>query len=959
MSALSRKAELLSAEPVELGVPERAGRPCDACALPRSGLALLGGAEGAIGALKPDGAAAGPPQSAHAGAARVCAARQARAQALACTVGPEDETQEDASQSVKVWSVANQGSSISLQRSARLFSREAPRSQRHGSLHGASKATAIDALVDHGGSQVSAAIGLLDGSVAIARVELARERVGRHRISPPSHSSSPVTHVAWRSEGSHSLLFVVTEECVACYDVDAACSRLLYDTPGAKRHCAALLSKQQLVVAHSEAVYFYDAEERGSALALGGEKRALSAFAGHLVAITEPAGRAAQPQLQVYDLQHKVIAFEGDAGDLDLIACDADSQWALVLQSDQAASSGGPSQATLLTQKSTSAKIDVLCGHELFEVALKVARNEEAPETKVAEVQRRYGDSLYSKHDYDGAMAQYLETVGHLEPSHVVRLFLDANRIRNLTSYLERLHSHSTANSDHTTLLLSCYIKLQDVAKLDAFLLGDLPGNVPSGSGAGDESEHDEIMRYRQRFDVETVIQVCRSAGYFEHANRVACRSSERELQLSILMEDLQRFDEAIELLRSYPQNEIERAVRRFGRRLLQERPSRTADVLKDICDPQREDGIRRAASILGVFSEHPYSIASLLEGIIPKIPRYVNLSEDPSPAERTLYNTYIEVLLRESLDSPTHSVKALSSSDNQSQSPYYHQRNEKSADEAPSNHCTLTSRSSRRQRALEVLKQGWQQGGHARYDKDHLLVLCQRRDFRDGSILLFERMRRYDDVLRCYMDAQDYRGLLDAASRFGTREPQLWFEVLSYLAGQSADVGEEVEEALSHIEEGQLLAPLLVLQTLSRNSQLPLRVVKGYVKRALAKETDAIERESAAVEHNRKETERMQAELTSLQSEPQVFQNNRCALCQAPLDLPAVHFLCMHSFHQRCLGVGEPECPQCAGEHREVSAIKSSIEASHAKQEQFFQSLERDTFGAVANSFQRGAMHS
>lgn len=992
--ALSRRAKLLNESSIDLSkmIAEEERPICDACALSNTGGVALLLRQGSFRALTLHGTVIGSVQKAHAASAQICAVRGSLPKRIGqhadvvCTAGPDEASLEDTSQCVKAWVIHADGSSVQQMRSSmKLFNSNAPAPTRernnrnvHGSsvMLGASKPCALDAVMDHNSSQLSVAVGLNDGSVSIARVELGRDRIGRHRIGAPEGASSPVTHVAWRIDGSHSLLYVASESAIACYDVDASCTRLLYDNTGAKRQCASLSSKQELVVAQSEAAYFYDAEGRGSALALAGEKRALSVFAGHLVAIVEPSGRATQAQLQVYDLQHKLIAYEGPAGDADLVVSCADGHWVLFLQRNQSVSSESEVHqrkphsghfgkddtashawnATVLTEKNTVEKLDVLCERELFEVALKLSRNENAPQTKVAEVQRKYGDSLYAKHDYDGAMRQYLETVGYLEPSHVVRLFLDANRITNLTSYLERLHSYAIANADHTTLLLNCYIKLQDVAKLDAFLLGDPPGM------SGDDYESiDATTKYRRRFDVETVIQVCRSAGYSEHANQVAARAGERELRLSILMEDLQRFDEAIELLRSYPDDQVERAVRRFGRRLLQEQPARTAEVLREICDPSKEEGIRRAASMLGIFSEHPYSLANLLEGIIPAIPRYVNLSDEPSPAERTLYNTYIEVLLRETLDSMNEAVapsKGTESSDREKEA----SERWRSLDQAPFGDEALCSKSERRRRALQVLKQGWPTGGSARYDKDHLLVLCQRRGFREGSILLFERMKRYDDVLRCYMDAQDYRGLLDAASRFGQSEPQLWFEVLSYLASQSGDLSKEVEEALSHIEHGRLLPPLLVLQTLSHNPQLPLRVVKGYVSRALAEETAAIERETAAVEHNRKETERMSAELTSLQSEPQVFQNNRCTLCQAPLDLPAVHFLCMHSYHRRCLGdAEEPECPQCAGEHREVNAIKQSFDTSHLNQERFFQSLENtsDTFGAIANNFQRGAMRN
>lgn len=32
----------------------------------------------------------------------------------------------------------------------------------------------------------------------------------------------------------------------------------------------------------------------------------------------------------------------------------------------------------------------------------------------------------------------------------------------------------------------------------------------------------------------------------------------------------------------------------------------------------------------------------------------------------------------------------------------------------------------------------------------------------------------------------------------------------------------------------------------------------------------------------------------------PRVFHVTRCSACSGPLDLPAVHFMCKHSYHQR-----------------------------------------------------------
>ena len=88
---------------------------------------------------------------------------------------------------------------------------------------------------------------------------------------------------------------------------------------------------------------------------------------------------------------------------------------------------------------------------------------------------------------------------------------------------------------------------------------------------------------------------------------------------------------------------------------------------------------------------------------------------------------------------------------------------------------------------------------------------------------------------------------------------------------------------------------------------------------RALGAEQRATEADRAAAARFDSEAKRMRAEAAALRSGPRVFQNNRCSACSIQLDLPAVHFLCMHSFHQRCLGENERECPRCGPDNRTV----------------------------------------
>ena len=119
--------------------------------------------------------------------------------------------------------------------------------------------------------------------------------------------------------------------------------------------------------------------------------------------------------------------------------------------------------------------------------------------------------------------------------------FLDAQRIHNLVTYLQELHSLGVANSDHTTLLLNTYTKLKDVARLDSFIKTE----SRRASAEGSELDKDELP-----FDLDTAIRVCRQAGYFEHASYLAKRWGRHEDYLRIKIEDAGNFKDALAYLR-------------------------------------------------------------------------------------------------------------------------------------------------------------------------------------------------------------------------------------------------------------------------------------------------------------------------------------------------------------------------------------------------------------------------
>lgn len=82
---------------------------------------------------------------------------------------------------------------------------------------------------------------------------------------------------------------------------------------------------------------------------------------------------------------------------------------------------------------------------------------------------------------------------------------------------------------------------------------------------------------------------------------------------------------------------------------------------------------------------------------------------------------------------------------------------------------------------------------------------------------------------------------------------------------------------------------------------------------------------------------------------------------CGGGLDLPTIHFLCKHSFHQRCLNKvdEDAECPICAPQNSTIKAIRKRQVESADQHDLFKGELQRskDRFGVVSEFFGRGVM--
>lgn len=255
--------------------------------------------------------------------------------------------------------------------------------------------------------------------------------------------------------------------------------------------------------------------------------------------------------------------------------------------------------------------------------------------------------------------------------------------------------------------------------------------------------------------------------------------------------------------------------------------------------------------------------------------------------------------------------------------------------------------------RAIQLLRQN----KSLPYDVAHTLILCEDAHFTPGIVILYERMGMYEDVVRLWIDRTTQelaRGespsssheVLAALKRYGSIDngaissSSLYSLVLSFLVSHPQLLSQhrdDVEALLDTIEEGRLLSTLELVELLSKSGQhADIGLVKSFLQRTLAEETSEMEADERLIASYRGEAQakvKEIADLSAASGEPRVFQSNRCHACGGQLDLPAVHFMCKHSYHARCLGEQENECPSCARSHgviREIRANNEELASRH-----------------------------
>ncbi|CUG93602.1 clathrin-like protein, putative [Bodo saltans] len=734
-----------------------------------------------------------------------------------------------------------------------------------------------------------------------------------------------------------------------------------------------------------------------------GDKRRVLFYKQYVIVLTQNESRPDRFLLQAFDFENHIRGFSKQQEAYLNVA------WVLADSTDVLAICQEPKsdvvqqRITRLTEEETQSKLEQLFSKECYDIAKKMAKKATAGDAgQQLSIAKKYGDHLYAKGKFSEAIDQYIEAIGQLEPSYVIRLFLDSQRIHHLTRYLEELHHkkhHDVANKNHTTLLLNCYTKLRDDTKLNVFI------------------HRDDI-----RFDAHNAIKVCRQAGYFEEATYLADRFQEPGDYVKIQLENLGQPLRALQFIRTLSVDRAEAILTEHGKELVLWIPDDATDVLIELCTlwrgPARravDDSAQRhahrttyrashvdaahlssgaaaskkpakranAQDLIHVFVDSPSCLLRFLQSVVDSGDAD---SHDDADGTQIVYNTLLELYLTRELKRSIKHVNApVGSSTMSSTAPSMSPSS--TAAGAP-NTSSVSRRADgyveayakRLDHAMALLERH-----RGKYDDYHALALVQQHQFERGTLFMLEQLRLYSEIFTHFStvfetsqdpaarsrakeklirtcEQQEYSPQQHSSSASGLEgaaedtEREMWISLLSLLVRSQDDVSEEISRVLETVERRDLLPPVAVIEILSSNKKLQLRTVREYVLRMLKKDTEQIDKNQRDIREYTEKTNKIRNDIRDLQSSATIFQTNKCHHCNAHLDLPAVHFICKHSFHQRCLN-DVLECNICSVEHRKVVQLQRELDDAANNSADFFRALGDRVDGAavVAEYFGRG----
>lgn len=822
-------------------------------------------------------------------------------------------------------------------------------------------------------------MGFTDGAVILVRGDIVHDRGSRQRVV--YNSSGPITGLALHSDADGTLtLFVATVNRILTVPTtgknNGKPEKILEKSKGADLGCTCYDSTNKMfVVARSDSVSFYTTTGRGPSFVFDIPKKRVFTYKQYTIIVSSPEipspGENDGPHTNLSDIL-------GGVGEMystyRLLIVDSKNQYIaysgqipqgivnIFVQWDKVMVLGADGVLYQFEEKSLEERLEILTQRNLYDVAIQLGKSLDIKKEKILRIEKDFGDYLYANGEVADALPHYIEAIDLGGTSQIILKYRESQYINYLTTYLEALHEKGVALKEHTTLLLNSYAKLKDSKKLQDFIEND------NNSG---------------KFDFETAIQICRQSGYFDMASHLAKKIGDSQLVVQIKLKDLEDYKGALSYVRSLPVDDCLRILIHNSRILLNKFPNDTTQLLIELFTGKYVPKDEKEEETSLTEKESDSQIDSYISApVLQSYRAFVNyMSTSTANSTDNLPNTTETTAPKPTYQPPRPRLIFSSFVDHPNEFVIFleacleayeeYSGNKKDKKDLLSTLFEMYLVLSRHADIPEVKKE-WEEKAKnlAVESKDSLdpntiLLLSHMANFSEGQITMQDQDGFQIDLFRSCAATGDVRGAIKVLRQYGDEEPELYPLALKFFTSSPStlkEAGDEFNFVLNKIRDEKLMAPLQVVQALSVNSVATVGLVKDYLINIIQREKNEIDNNVKLSQSYRQETEAKKAEIEKLANDPMVIQYATCSGCKSGLDLPAVHFACKHSFHQRCLHAADdlnPTCPVCLPNIEAISAIRKGQDDTGDRYDLFKIALEGSDskFKVVTDFFGRGAM--
>lgn len=791
------------------------------------------------------------------------------------------------------------------------------------------------------------AFGYADGAVIVLRGDMLHDRGSRQRV---------VCTLADAITGVHILddsLFVVSLQQVLCVSNTGNRSQKVLDkTRGASLKCSALFN-DQLVISRDDGITFYHTDHRGASQEFPGQKKALYTYGNYLVLIT--AHRILETEtyrVVIVDTRNDLIAYDGQ---IALSVRQVFVQW------HQLNIIGSDGVLYVLREKQVTTQLEILKQQKLFPIAIKLAENANADEKVVMGLHQDYGDYLEEKGNSELALKHYILAINLGDTSHVIMRYKDSHKVTILAEYLKELVAKGLATSAHLTLLLVCYTNLRQKDELARFV-----------KTATDDPN----------FDFSSAVQLCRNAKYYDLAAYIAEKQQDPDLVVQIKLRDLHDYQGCLDYITTTSVSDALWVLTQNSRILLDKLPVETTSILITLFTgkyvPRSHASESPAISRNGTFDSTEkkastpllQSYKAFMSYISSQKSTYIDYDAINAKEHEATYQPPRPALIFPSFIGHNNEFvifleACLEISD-------LFQPGPKDMRDIVTTlyQVYLSLAAEEKQNAEEW--QGKAENLISQYsellDANMVLMVAKLKGIELRPDQLVKLGGSYTDIFRHYLNKQLYDQALAIFSQvsqpddfdLSTRKEILSL-VLETLCDSKEFFGKIKEQLTSILTQCITLgvaSPVQIVQTVCKSPFITVGDMKPFMLKLISSERTEIDYNSKIAKSYREEIDKKQQQIHALTHDPLIIQHGTCSFCSTMLDLPAIHFACKHSYHQRCLG-DSVKCPLCLPELESVSAVRSSELEESAKSGVFFDSLadSKDPLRVISDYVSRGAL--